>query len=267
MGTILREQIFIKELNREGQLRIYLPKDYSISDKHYPVIYMHDGQNLFDVEDSSFGSIWNVHSVLSHFETAETPKEYIVVGIDNSKDRYDEYSPWEYENTYEEITASKSFHGKVGGKGALYGDYIVNTLKPYIDNKYRTLKDKKNTCIMGSSMGALISLYIGFRFPEVFGKIGALSPAVWFAEESFLGYCKNPGKDQKIYIDIGTEESSADNVENFPQIYLDGAIKLANVIEKNIQDKNNIKFLIDEGANHNEKAWERRLPSIIKWLS
>ncbi|MDF2822411.1 MAG: carbohydrate esterase [Clostridiales bacterium] len=267
MGKIIRENSFMKELNRDGQIRIYLPKNYSISDKHYPVIYMHDGQNLFDVEDSSFGNIWNAHGVLSYFESAEIPKEYIIVGIDNGKERYNEYSPWEYENLYEEITISKAFPEKVGGKGSLYGDYIVNTLKPYIDNKYRTLKDQKNTWIMGSSMGALISLFIGLRFPELFGKIGAISPAVWFAEKSLLEYCNKPLRNQKIYMDIGTEESSGVNVSNFPEIYLTGAIKLSKIIEKNIDDKNNMKFVIDEGAEHNEKAWKKRLPSIIEWLS
>ena len=267
MGSIIRENNFIQELNREGQIRIYLPTDYSISNKHYPVIYMHDGQNLFDIDDSSYGMIWNVHNTLSCFETEENPKEYIVVGIDNSTERFTEYSPWKYENTYGDITNSQPMYEKMGGKGLYYGDYIVNTLKPYIDNKFRTLKDKQNTWIMGSSMGGLISLYIGFRFPEVFGKIGALSPAVWFAEKSLLEYCKNPGKNQKVYMDIGTKESSDGNISSFPQIYLDGAIKLAKIIEENIEDKNNIKFVIDEGAEHNEIAWERRLPSIIEWLS
>ena len=130
---------------------------------------MHDGQNLFD-SSMSYSGEWSVDETLNKLYSEKNLK-LIVVGIDNGESkRLDEYSPWK----------NKKYGG---GEGEAYTKFIVETLKPYIDDNYKTLKDKNNTAIIGSSMGGLVSHYAGLKYPKVFGKIGVFSPAFWFAPE------------------------------------------------------------------------------------
>ncbi len=161
------ESFIIPQLNRERRIWMYLPPDYEVSNEAYPVVYMHDAQNLFD-ETTSYSGEWSVDETLDRLFKDKNLK-LIVVGIDNGGEkRLDEYSPWKNEK-----------YG--GGEGDAYLDFVVNTLKPYIDNNFNTLKDKTNTAIIGSSMGGLISHYAALKYPEVFGKIGVYSPAFWFS--------------------------------------------------------------------------------------
>ena len=184
--SILSENFEMPQLNRKRRVWLYLPPDYETSNESYPVVYMHDGQNLFDSSTSNYGE-WNVDETLDKL-VKEKNLKLIVVGIDNGgSKRLDEYSPWINEK-----------YG--GGKGDLYLDFIIETLKPYIDSNYKTLKDKNNTAIIGSSMGGLISHYAGLKYPKIFGKIGVFSPAFWFSPE-VNEFTKTNGniKDTKMY--------------------------------------------------------------------
>jgi len=171
VGNIITFKMKIPQLdNRERRIWVYLPPDYNQSNRRYPVLYMHDGQNLFD-QATSFAGEWQVDETLERL-FKEKGFAIIVVGIDNGGERrIDEYSPW-----------VNSEYGR-GGEGDAYVRFIVETLKPYIDSKYRTLPNE--TGIMGSSLGGLISIYAGFKYPEVFKYVGAMSPAFWFNPEIY----------------------------------------------------------------------------------
>ena len=167
------DSLYSPQLDNQRDIFVYLPPSYASSDRHFPVLYMHDGQNLFDAE-TSFAGEWQVDESMELL--SEEGIEAIVVGIPNAgNDRLDEYSPFAMSNLG-------------GGKGDSYLEFIVQTLKPLIDVDFRTLPDRENTSILGSSMGGLISLYAFFRYPNIFGAAGAMSPAFWFANLVSLVY-------------------------------------------------------------------------------
>ncbi len=169
--TVLDSDIHMPQLGRDRTLRIYTPPGYAESDKRYRVMYVHDGQNAFDA-GTSYSGEWRIDETLDSLFALGDPG-CIVVAIDNGGEhRFDEYNPYE--------------HPKYGGlEGDAYVDFLVETLKPWVDAHYRTLTDRAHTAILGSSMGGLISLYAGFREPETFSRLGVFSPAYWTADPIF----------------------------------------------------------------------------------
>lgn len=165
---IISEKFYMPQLGRQRRIWIYLPKDYETAKKKYPVIYMHDGQNLFDEYTSGYGE-WGIDELMDQIPAKE---QCIIVGIDHGGDyRITEYDPYD------------SKYGK--GRGDDYTQFLVKTLKPYIDTHYRTIKDAKHTTIAGSSMGGLISMYAAVKHPDVFGNAGVFSPAFWIAPDIY----------------------------------------------------------------------------------
>ncbi len=163
---ILSTSFAMPQLNRTRRIWLYLPPDYQTGNRRYPVIYMHDGQNLFD-NTTSFSGEWGIDETLN--QLFPTDSGAIVVGIDNGgSDRTNEYSPW-----------MNPQYG--GGQGDLYARFIVETLKPYIDQNFRTKPEREFTATIGSSMGGLISYYLGLKHQQVFSKIGIFSPSFWFS--------------------------------------------------------------------------------------
>lgn len=157
------------QLDRNRKIWLYLPPDYSTSTKNYPVLYMQDGQNLFD-NATSFAGEWQVDETLNSL-FAGGDYGAIVVGIENGGgERLNEYSPW-----------NNPSYG--GGLGDQYVAFLANTLKPYIDANYRTRPEPQFNALIGSSMGALISTYGATEFPNIFRKVGSLSPAVLVFDE------------------------------------------------------------------------------------
>ncbi|MBK8555192.1 MAG: alpha/beta hydrolase [Lewinellaceae bacterium] len=191
---ILSNNFYIPQLDRTRRIWVYLPPDYASSGKNYPVLYMHDAQNLFDAA-TSFSGEWEVDESLNLlFQQGDYG--CIVVGIDNGgTHRLDEYSPWV--NTQ---------YG--GGEGELYVDFMVNTLKPHIDSLYRTLPGRQATGIMGSSMGGLISMYALSERQDVFSKAGIFSPAFWFAGNEPANHVASSTKegDVRVYFLAGGDE-------------------------------------------------------------
>lgn len=244
---ILSENFKIPQLNRTRRIWIYLPPDYKTSGKKYPVIYMHDGQNLFD-DFTSFSGEWSVDETLNEI-FKETEKSVIVVGIDNGGDkRLSEYSPWN--NT----------KYKTKGEGNLYVDFLAKTLKPYIDKTYRTQPQSSKTIIMGSSMGGLISLYAAAKYPNIFGKAGIFSPAFWFVSKDlkqYLNLNKNNLKNSRFYFVAGKneDESMVPEIET-----VDSLLLRKSVPEKNIFTK------IDEDGTHSENYWKREFGNAVLWL-
>ncbi len=243
--SIIEKEFLIPQLNTiNHKIWVYLPLNYTKTSKKYPVIYMHDGQNLFDNATSYIGE-WEVDETLNEL-FKKTGKGFIVVGIENgNEERINEYTPWENEK-----------YG--GGKGEIYIDFLVNTLKPYIDATYRTKKQAKHTALIGSSLGGLISYYGGLKYPTVFGKIGALSTSFWFSNkvEVFTKAYGNTSK-IKLYLYVGGKEGEemVAGTENTKKLLLKTGFK-----QKNLKSK------INPEGNHNETAWKSEFLEVVKWL-
>ena len=243
---ILSENFPVPQLGTTRKIWIYLPEDYQSSQKKYPVIYMHDGQNLFD-DLTSFSGEWKIDETMDHF-FKEGKKQAIIIGIDNGgSERLNEYSPWE-----------NSEYG--GGKGDLYADFLAQTLKPYIDKNYRTLSSAKNTGLVGSSMGGLISFYTGMKYPEKFGKLGVFSPSFWFAREDLTHYISKHSKSlkkTKIYLVAGRKESEemVTDIEKITPILISKGICRKNIVTK-----------FDDYGTHSESYWAKEFPAAYLWL-
>ncbi|MBC3883169.1 alpha/beta hydrolase [Undibacterium sp. LX40W] len=242
--SILADKLAMPGLNRSRQIRIYLPPDYAKSDKTYPVLYMHDAQNLFDVRTSYAGE-WGVDETMNAL-AASGKLELIVVGIDNGESkRMNELNPWD----------NPEFSP---AEGKQYVEFIVKVLKPYIDQHYRSKPDRANTGIMGSSMGGLISHYAINQFPEVFSKAGIYSPSYWISKQSLDFIARQPAaRDARLYIASGEKEGGsqvADAKKSYEEL-----IKVGHPGE-------NLSLKIVAGAEHNEKFWREDFEQAVLWL-
>ncbi|MFY8021189.1 MAG: alpha/beta hydrolase-fold protein [Bacteroidia bacterium] len=241
---ILSLNFFMPQLNRTRKIWIYLPSDYQSSTKSYPVLYMHDGQNVFDVT-TSFSGEWGVDEALTAREKLGLSTA-IVVAIDNGgSKRLDEYSPF-----------VNPQYG--GGEGEAYTDFIVQTLKPFIDSAYRTKPEFSFTGIAGSSMGGLISMYAALKYPMVFGKVGIFSPAFWFSD-SLLNVIKNAdlNKGMKVYFVSGANESK----DMVPDMRLYDSLLIA----KGLDSSSRYLSVKTDGA-HSEWFWKREFPAAFNFL-
>ena len=230
------------QLQTTKKIWLYLPKDYAQSKQHYPVIYMPDGQNLFDATTSYVGE-WNIDETLDRLNA-----QVIVVGIEHGG-----------EKRMEELTPFP--HAKYGGgKGDNYLEFLVQSLKPYIDSHYRTKSQAKNTAIFGSSLAGLIAFYASIKYPNVFGKVGCFSPAFWINREP-LNQLLAETKEYKakIYLLCGDQEGD------------DAMVKDMQATEYWINSqrcscKKMNKSVIVKGGQHNEKMWSEQFEKAYLWL-
>lgn len=245
------------QLNNERDILVWLPPNYIKSDKRYPILYMHDGQNIFDA-NTSYAGEWHVDETMTNLGI-----EAIVVGIPNKgAERMSEYNP---------------FMGWKGrGKGAEYISFITDTLKPMIDADFRTLPDAPNTGIAGSSMGGLISLYGYLARPDVFHLCGAFSPVVWLGGNRLVQLIHERGYGHgRMYLDIGTDEGSVAanhnpkrkyTAEQASNYYTNGVRQLHDAFLNKGYDDANLLYVEDKGAQHNEPAWAKRFPDAVQFL-
>lgn len=243
------ENFYAKKLNNRRRIILYLPPSYEKEpQRRYPVLYMHDGQNIFDAATSFIGAEWGVDETVEKLIAENKLKEIIVVGIDNNADRMKEYTPYVEEE-------------RGGGGGDAYMDFMINDLKPYIDQHYRTMPDRKHTAIMGSSLGGLISLYIAWKHPEIFSMSGVISPALyWGHSKIFDEINKTEKKDVKIYLDMGTNEGTTTGVlKKFNEAIDDVRKMKETLIKKGFVLGKDFDYFEDEGAVHNESAWAKRV--------
>ena len=243
--------VTIPKLSGEKTRRVYLylPDSYEKEpEKRYPVLYMFDGHNVFFDSDATYGKSWGMNKFMNR-----TKKQLIIVAVEcnhEGNSRLQEYSPVDFDN---------STLGKVKGKGRLYMQWLIGTLKPYIDQNYRTLPDRKNTAICGSSMGGLMALYAACVYNHVFQRAACLSPSIWV----------NPGKvlelvarariasDTCIYMDYGSEEmfNHAANAESL--------ISTSHLL---LTKRVNLALRVVPGGNHSEASWERQIPIFMDCL-
>jgi len=246
---VLDTAFFIPQLNRIRRVWVYLPPTYNSSSKKYRVLYMHDGQNVFD-DATSFSGEWGVDEAIDTLGLKY--RECIVIGIDNGGDkRLNEYCPYDF--SLNGIAANSTTNV---GEGRKYVDFLVKTLKPFIDKKYRTLKDSKNTFTAGSSMGGLISMYAVLEYPKIFGGAGVFSPAFWVAPKIFDDI-KAKGKkvNAKIYFYAGDAEGESMvpmTIRAFNEMHRVSKSKMAEVIRA--------------GGKHNEPRWRVEFPMFYEWL-
>ena len=236
------DSVYITGLDRYRKIRLYLPKSYNSSDKSYPVLYMHDGQNLFDDVTSYVGE-WGIDETL---DSLSDKLEIIVVGIDNGQaQRMTEYGPWD-----------NSRFGKA--EGPEYVKFLAEELKPMIDDQYRTLPDAGSTGIMGSSMGGLISHYAMVEYPDVFGMIGIFSPSYWYSEEIW-DYTKTrkSKSGQIVYMLVGGKEGG--NVVNDVK-------KMEEVLISSGFPASDLRVVFDDQGEHNEKFWRKYTPESLLFL-
>ncbi len=231
---------------------IYLPPNYhTAGNTRYPVLYMNDGQNLFDAATAFNGNEWGLDETAERLIKDGEIQPLIIVGVYNTGlERVAEY------------THVKDKRGR-GGRARAYGKLIVNELKPVIDREYRTLSDASNTGIGGSSLGGLVSLYFGLEHPEIFGKLLVMSPSVWWANTSILREVSRIRHKirQKIWLDVGGNEDAK------PEICVQQVIALRDaLVEKGWVLHDELAFTLDEGGGHNEFAWGHRVPSALKFL-
>jgi predicted alpha/beta superfamily hydrolase len=232
------------ELDNTRDVEIYVPPSYRTSGRHYPVVYMHDGQNLFDPR-TSFAGEWQVDETMERL--APEGVEAIVVAIPNmGPRRIDEYSPFRDPKNG-------------GGRGEAYLAFIIDTLKPRIDRRFRTKPEREHTGLVGSSMGGLISLYGFLRHPQVFGFAGAMSPSLWFADRAVLEFARQaPRWTGRLYLDVGTEEG-ARTVRNTR-----AAARLLQ--RKAVRGRGRVLYVEERGARHHESAWAARFEHAIRFL-
>jgi predicted alpha/beta superfamily hydrolase len=232
----------IPQLNRTRRIWVYLPKGYGTSKKSYPVIYMHDGQNLFNEQTAPFGE-WGVDEALDTLQI-KTKKEAIIVGIDNGGDkRMVEYNP--YDNTQ---------FGK--GEGDKYVEFLAKTLKPYIDKTFRTRKDSANTFVAGSSMGGLISLYALAKYPNVFGGAGVFSPAFWTSPSMYDAVSSTTWKSaNKLYFYAGGKEGG---------LMIPDMEKMIKIVEG--KGKSHLRIIKAPLGQHNEATWRKYFPDFYSWI-
>lgn len=237
-------------LPADRDIVVYVPHGYDESGRGYPVLYLHDGQNLFDRKTSYIeGRIWAVHETADRLIAEGLVEPLIIVGIYNTGvHRLAEYTPTRNE--------------KLGGGDAdLYGLMLVEEVKPFIDNEYRTLPDRENTGLGGSSLGGLVTLFLGLQRADVFGKLAVLSPSVWWDQKSILAFVSVAAIDvrPRIWLDMGTREGGKSSLS-------DSALLHKLLIERGWRDRKDLMYTRVAGGTHDEAAWAKRVEPFLRFL-
>jgi predicted alpha/beta superfamily hydrolase len=253
-GSIVQHKDFtLPQFARSSDIDVYLPKSYQHNtDKTYPVLYMLDGQNIFNAQ-SAHSDEWRIDELLEELTSAGTLNEMIVVAVPNSAQRWVEYNPWDFKDGDGKATK---------GQGELTIRSIKDTLKPFIDSSYRTDPQPASTGLAGSSLGGLMAIYAALEHSDTFGFTAAFSPAL--AIENMEGknvlfeaikHQKTIGN-SKIYFDIGQMEyGNYEQIEHLNSLLLKQGFK-----------PENLKLVKDDVGRHCEVDWSRRFPAALEWL-
>ena len=249
-NLIKHEQFASRFLRNQRDLIIYIPPGYHEQPyRRFPVLYLHDGQNLFDGATSFIpGMDWHVGQTADHFIHQGRVEPLIIVGIYNAgKQRLQEYTPTRMPRLG-------------GGRASRYARFLTEEVRPFMEQSYRVLDGMENTGIGGSSLGGLVSLFLGLRMPQVFGKIAALSPSVWWNQRVILRFADAAPVDPRprVWLDIGTREGGriVEDVERFRDVLL----------RKGWRWGEDLHYERVIGAEHNEAAWAARVGPFLQFL-
>jgi predicted alpha/beta superfamily hydrolase len=248
-GTLTSiNNFYSPQLNNSRTLMLYLPPSYnSNSLKRYPVLYMQDGQNLFNAATAFGGVEWQVDENMNSLIGQGKVAEAIVVGIYNNANRISEYTP-------------SVDPGYGGGNANAYLDFVQNTVKPYIDSHFRTLTGPAHTYMLGSSLGGLLSCYAGWTRPTVFGRVGCMSSSFWWNSENFTTQVINYGGARpavRFYLDFGGNEGGSIN----PTLRMRDAL-----LAKGYVQGVDLKYYYDPVGTHSEASWRNRLATVLPFL-
>jgi predicted alpha/beta superfamily hydrolase len=237
---IILHNFYIPQLDRTRTIRVYLPPSYTTKNRYYSVIYMHDGQNLFDT-NTAYSRPWFIDRII---DKMPIKTQTIVIGIDNGgDDRLKEYAPFNNKNHI--------------GQGNDYLKFIVETLKPFIDQHYRTLASPEHTLMVGSSMGGLITYHAGVKYPTVFGKIGVFSPSIWFNPKVLDQRPSKTIVNTSFYV-VGSKKESRDMEITLQQIYWS--------LKKTGVSDSNLKVIVRDRGQHSEAFWAREFKKMyLEW--
>ena len=246
---VLSDSFRIPQLGRTRRVLVYLPAEYAKKpEQRYPVLYMHDGQNVFDAATSYSGE-WGVDETLDRRRAAgQDPAGCIVVAVDNDgQHRADEYIPWRNDQL------------KAGGQGGAYVDFLALTLKPYVDAHYRSQPDAAHTGVAGSSLGGLISVYAALKYPRVFGRVGVFSPAFWVCNDSLKAFAKQhpAAAAARFYFVCGPKES---------ETMLTLMTAWRNELRAQGVAGTNLAFRAPADGQHKEWFWQREFPAAYEFL-
>ena len=226
------------------RVRVQLPRNYDRNtDKVYPVVYFHDGQNVFDPGEG-FGS-WSVDAIVTRDIAAGLLREMIVVAVDNSSARMDEYRP------------PGDLRSGADGTGDRYRDFLVNNVKPWVDATFRVSPRREDHALVGSSLGGLITHYIGTT-TDVFRLLGVCSPAYWIAPNFRDAVAASPKPDRRVWLDWGSAEGASMWDHAWPLT--------ATLDSKGFARGRDLQVMVGAGDAHNEAAWRRRLPGLLRFL-
>lgn len=257
--------LFVPYYQQKRRVRVLLPKGYNQAvDQSYPVVYLHDGQNVFYSKESFSGYSWKVIPTIKNHPDLQ---QVIVVGIDNAGERrLDEYGPWAVDNSQ-----TPEFM-EAGGDGMAYAEWVVESVKPFIDDHYRTRPEAQSTLLAGSSMGGIITAYMGAAYPDVFGHLGVFSLASWFSESEFLDFINaHPLQaDTRVFIQVGTNEGNAGD-ESFMknnqmnQAYINSTLWYYQSLLRGGLTVDQIDLRIVAEGTHHEKHWADHFLDFLKF--
>ncbi|MGE3276595.1 MAG: alpha/beta hydrolase [Vicinamibacterales bacterium] len=237
-------------------LIVYLPPGYSRTrTRRYPVLYLQDGQNLFEPETAFIrGQHWRVGETADYLIDQGQVDPLIIVGIQNTgASRTAEYTP----------TLTRR-HG--GGQADAYGQLLLEEIRPFIDSRYRTRRDGASTGLGGSSLGGLVALYLGLRHPQAFGRLAILSPSVWWDRRVILREVRaaRPLPRARIWLDMGTAERS--RPQDSRKSLDDTRLLKAGLVKAGWVEEETLRYREYAGANHSEAAWAERVGPMLEWL-
>lgn len=256
------ERLRSERLDRETELLAYLPPSYATDDREYPVIYMHDGRNLFD-DRLSYSGEWQVDETME--ELADEGLEAIVVGIPNADDdRGTEYSPVQPEGRGAEDGPFED-DDLPGGRADEYLAFLAEQVVPAVEDSFRTKAGREHRGLAGSSLGGLVSLYGYFEYPDLYGFAGAMSPAFWWTEGQIFEYVAEQSRvPGRLYVDVGGDEMP--DSPDLSARYREEARRMVDLLAELGYGENELEFVLEDGAVHHEDAWARRFPDAARFL-
>jgi predicted alpha/beta superfamily hydrolase len=245
------ERFASRFLSDKRDLIVYLPPGYDADRRRrYPVLYLHDGQNLFDAATAFVpGQDWHVNATAGELIKRGEIEPLIIVGIYNTG-----------EHRIHEYTPTRDRRQRAGGDAALYGQMLTEEVKPFIDREYRTLPGAADTGLGGSSLGGLVTLYLGLLYPQTFGRLAVLSPSVWWDGRVILRIVRmtQPKPPLKIWLDIGTGEGK--------KTVLDARALRNELVRAGWIIGGDLQYFEIPDAGHNEAAWASRVGPFLKYL-